>query len=147
MPTWLPLSAAATVYLSTIAKHAGDATWNAMRSLFGRKEVKPLTDVATTLAVTANKVNGEVHIVVRLNVPDDYWGTCIFIRGRNPEEIARKMAAFLVHIEELSMAMQAETEAGRTPLGGAVVEVQDDGSLRVKWRASGDSRERERVIP
>ena len=145
--TWLPLSAAATVYLSTLAKHAADATWDAVRSRFARKEVKPLADVAKTLAATASKVKGEVHIFVGLDIPDDYWGTCVCIRGREPMEIARKMAAFVVHIEELSLVMHAEIEAGRGPLGGAIVEVQDDGSLRVKWRAMADFKDYERIIP
>ena len=144
---WLPLSAAATVYLSTIAKRAGDATWDSMRSLFGRKELKPLADVATTLAETASKVEGEVCILVGLDVPDDFSGTCISIRGRDPAEIAPRMAAFLVHIEELSTVMHAEVEAGRAPLGGAIVEVQEDGNLRVKWRAAADFTEHERFIP
>ena len=61
-------------------------------------------------------------------------------------EIARKMAAFVVHIEELSTVMRAEIEAGRGPLGGAIVEVQQDGSLRVKWRAIADFKDYERII-
>ena len=44
---WLPLKAAAAVYLSTLAKRAADATWNQLvESLFKSNEVKPLTDVA-----------------------------------------------------------------------------------------------------
>ena len=144
---WLPLSAAATVYFSTIAKRAGDATWDSMRALLGREKAKPLADVATTLAATASKVNGEVHIFLGLDVPDKYWGTCIFIRGKDPGEIAHKMAAFLVHIESLEAVMRSEIEAGRGPLGGAMVEVQEDGSLRVKWRSTADFKEHERVIP
>ena len=145
--TWLPLSAPVAVYLSTIAKRAGDATWNSMQSLFKRKEVKPLADVATTLAETASRVDGEVYILIGLDIPDDYWGTCISIRGRDPEEIAHKMAAFLIHIEELSTVMRAEVEAGHAPLGGATVEVQSDGSLKVKWRTVANFKEYERVIP
>ena len=111
--TWLPLSVPAAVYFSTIAKRAGDATWDSIRALLERRKAKSLADVATTLAATASKANGEVHIFMGLDVPDKYWGTCIFIRGRDPREIAHKMAAFVVHIEELETVMQGEIEAGR----------------------------------
>ena len=47
---WLPLSAAATVYFSALAKRAADATWTGLASLFNAYEAKPLVDVATTLA-------------------------------------------------------------------------------------------------
>ena len=144
---WLPLSAAAAVYLSTLAKHAGDATWKSIESRRRNKEVKPLTDVATTLATIASKADGRVQIAVGLNVPDDFWGTCITIQGQDPEEITRKMATFLVHIEALSRVMKAEMEAGRTPLGPAFVEIQEDGSLKVKWRTAKDFEEHERDIP
>ena len=139
---WLPLAAPAavflTVYSSTLAKHAGDATRDGIASLFKRKEVKPLADVATTLATAANKADGEVEIVVGLNIPDDYFGTAVRIKDGNPEAVAYKLAVFVIHAEKLSLMMQAETAAGRTPIGRATVEVQDDGSLLVKWRSQPD---------
>ena len=133
--SWFPLKAAATVFLSTLAKHVGDATWNSLRSLFKSNEVKPLADVATALVETANKVEGRVEIVLGINVPDEFRGTCISIKAGEPEEIARRLAALVVRIEKVSEVMQEEIDAGREPLGGAVVEVQDDGSLLIRWHS------------
>ncbi|MEQ8503228.1 MAG: hypothetical protein RIB84_27745 [Sneathiellaceae bacterium] len=144
---WLPLSAAATIYLSTLAKRAGDATWDGIASLLKRKEVKPLADVATTLATTASKMEGKVEIVVGLSLPDDSFGAAVTIKGKSPEDVAQAVAAFVVHVEALSKTMQAEVEAGRAPLRRAAVEVQGDGSLLVKWYSHDESEEHERRIP
>ena len=141
---WLPLAAASTFfvsYLSTLGKHAGDATRDGIASLFKRKEVKPLADVATTLATAANKADGEVVIVVGLNIPNYNFGTVVIIKNGNPADVAYNLAAFVIHAEELSKTMLAEVAAGRAPLGPAVVEVQDDGSLLVKWHSQADFKE------
>ena len=132
------LVAAATVYLSTLAKRAANATWDRLASGFNSKEVKPLTAVAKTLATAADSVDGEVTIAVGLNIPDDYFGTAISIKRRDPEEVARVLASFIVHVEQISKAMEAEVKAGRTPLGRASIELQDDGSLLVSWVAQDD---------
>ena len=47
---WLPLGTAAAAYLSTLAKRAAEATWD---KFFNSNEVKPIADVATTLATAA----------------------------------------------------------------------------------------------
>ena len=144
---WLPLKAAATVYLSTLAKRAGDATCNRLASLFNSNEVKPLAGVAKTLAKAADSVDGEVEIVVGLNIPDDHFGTAISIKPGDPEEVARVLVSFIVHEEQISKAMLAEVEAGRTPLGPAIIKLQDDGSLLVSWTAQVDFIRHELRIP
>ena len=144
---WLPLKVAATAYLSRLAYHASDATWNALRSRFKREETKPLADVADALAATANKVEGEVEIVLGLNIPNNHFGTCVSIEDREPEEIARQLAALIVRIENVSEAMQAEIDAGRRPIGGARIEVRDDGSLLIRWQREADGKECEKDIP
>ena len=137
---WLPLKAAAAVYLSTLAKRAGDATWNRLETLFHSNEVKPLGSVAKTLATAADSLGGsEVTVIVGLNIPDDIYGTVISIKPGDPEEVARVLASFIVHAEQISKAMRAEIESNRTPLGRAIIELQDDGSLLVSWVAQADS--------
>lgn len=144
---WLPLKAAAAFYLSTLAKRAGDATWDGLTALFNSKEVKPLAEVAKTLTEAANKVNGEVTIVAGLNIPDDHFGTAISIKPGDPEEVARVLASFIVHVEQIKKAMRAEIEAGNKPLGPAFIKLQEDGSLRVSWVAQADLRRHELRIP
>ena len=143
---WLPLAAPAAVYLSTLARHAGDATWDGVASLFKSEEAKPLADVAKALTATANKADGEVEIVVGLNVPDDHFCTAVRIRDDNPAAVAYKLAAFVVHADELEGMVLGETAAGNAPFGQVTIEVQDDGSLHVKWRSQPDFKEHARRI-
>ena len=140
---WLPLYAAAAAYLTTLAKRAAEATWD---KIVNRNEVKPLADVATTLATAAACVDGEVIIAVGLDIPDDTSGTSISIKSSDPEAVARVLAYFVVHVEQLSKAMQAEVAAGREPHGEAIIELQDDESLVVRWKTQ-DGRAHELQIP
>ena len=144
---WLPLAVVAAkvvdVYLSTLIKRAADATWDGLASLLKSNEVKPLADVAKTLETAANSVTGEVRIGVGLSIPDDYFGTMLYIRPSASEEIARQLAFFVVHAEQISKSMQAEIAAGHTPLGGATIELHDDGSLLIRWVCQADSSRHE----
>lgn len=125
---WLPLYAAATAYLATLAKRAAEATWD---KIVKRNEVKPLADVATTVAKVAARVD---VISVGLNIPDDYLGTSVSIKSSDPEEVAHVLAHFVVHVEPLSKAMQDEVAAGRRPYGPVTIELQEDESLLVRCR-------------
>ena len=92
---WLPLKAAGAVYLSTLAKRSGDATWNLWASRFNSNEVRPLANVAKTLAKAADSVNGKITILVGVNIPDDTYGTVISIEPDDPEEMARVLARIM----------------------------------------------------
>ena len=94
--------------------------------------------MSKTLATAADSVDGGVTIFVGLNIPDDHFGTVIYIKPGDPEEVARVLASFIVHVEQISKAMQAEIEAGCTPIGRASIELQADGSLLVSWVAQPD---------
>ena len=127
---WKVLYPPVKAFLETLGKRAGEATWDKFAN---RDDAKPLTDVATTLATAAAHVDGEVTISVGLNIPDDRFGTSISIKSSDPEAVARVLAYFVVHVEQLSKAMQAEVAAGRAPFGPAIIERQDDESLVVRW--------------
>ena len=144
---WLGLRDAVKVYFTTLAKHAGDATWNKLASLKESKEVKPLVDVASTLTMAAKRVDGKAKIIIGINIPDNNFGTELSIQPTNIEGVIYGLASFIVHVEELSVAMQREIEAGREPLGPANIEIQDDGSLVVKWIGRNDLKEHVLRIP
>ena len=144
---WQVLRAAAVVFftaaVATLGKLVTTATWD---KIANRKEVKPLADVATTLAKAVARVDGEVEITVGLNIPDDRFGTLISVKSSDPEKVAHVLACFIVHVDPLSTAMQAEVAAGRTPFGPAIIERQDDESLVVRWKTQ-DGRAHELQIP
>ena len=72
---WLGIKDAIKVYFATLAKHAGDATWNKLASLKQNKEVQPLVDVASTLTNATNGVDGKVNISIGINIPMIFFGT------------------------------------------------------------------------
>ena len=83
---WLPLAIPANIFLGTIAKHAGDATWDAVTSLFRDRRVKPLIGVAETLSNAAKQVHPEAEIVVGVNIPHDVrCAADMCIRSTSPE--------------------------------------------------------------
>ena len=137
---WLPLSAAATIYLGAIAKRAGEATWDGLASLFKSKEVKPLANVATALVEAADRIAAEVTISVGLSIPDDYFGTSISTKSLDPVEVARVLSTFIVRAEQIAKTMLVEIECGRGPLGPVIVELQEDGSLVLKWLTAADKK-------
>ena len=144
---WLGLRDAVKNYFMILAKHAGDATWNRLASLKQSKEVKPLVDVASTLTMAAKQVDGKAIIIIGIKIPDNNFGTGLSIQPINVECVIHDLASFIVHVEELSAAMQKEIEAGRVPLGPANIEIQDDGSLLVKWIGRDDLKEHVLRIP
>ena len=143
---WLPLRISATVFLSTIAKRAADATWDSLAALLKSKEVKPLSDVTNSLATVSNMVDGNVEVLIGLNIPDDHSGTAMLIETNSTVEVAYMLAQFVVHADQLAKAMQLEIEKGDVPLGPAKIQLQDDGSLLVKWRSQSDLKNHEVVI-
>ena len=132
---WMPIKAAATVYLSRLAFRAADVTWDNLASLRKDKTVKPLKDVAATLVKAADLIDGELTYRFGLEIPHDDTSTEIFIEARSPEEVEPVLVAFVANVEELYIAIKAEIDAGRTPLLRHVLaELQDDESLHVKWQ-------------
>lgn len=149
--SWEPLMKAAAalvaLYLKGAVTRAGSDTWDALKSLLKRNEAKPLADVAKTLEVAVNSVSGEIRIGVGLSIPDDYFGTTMYIKPSSSEEIACRLAFFVVQAKPISEFMQAEIAAGHMPLGGATVELCSDGSLLITWVSQADSSRHELRIP
>ena len=146
VPAWLPLTAAAGVYLSTLAKRAADATWGRLASRFSNDQVRPLIHTVRTLEKAANSVGGNVTLLVGLNIPDEDDGTVLSIGPGDPKEMERMLATFVVRAKQISKAMQAEVESGRQPFGGARIELQDNGSLLISW-VTADFHHHELMIP
>ena len=102
--------------------------------------MKPFKNVAETLAKMADRIDGEVMYRIGLKIPNDDVSTEIWTVARNPEELERVLASFVVNVEELYIAMKAEIDAGHTPLlRQAMAELQDDGSLLVTWQTKDSS--------
>ena len=132
---WAALAVPATVFLTsflqTLGRRAADATWDGVAALLKKDKVKPLADVATALA---DAKRSGIEIVVGLDIPDRYFGTVLRITADSAEDIALPLAVFVTRADELSAIMKAEVEAGRAPLGRALITLEEDGGLTVRWR-------------
>ncbi len=147
---WLPLVTAATAFaksfFSTLGKRAADTAWDNAAAWKANKDLKPLADVATALVAGADRVGGEVRIGVGLNMPDDHFGTMIWTDSRDPLEVARMLSVFVVRAEKIAATMQAAIERGQEPIGPVTIEIEDDGSVTIRWcAASGFKIHQERV--
>jgi hypothetical protein len=146
---WLPLVLAAKwfvkPYLETLGPIAARATRDGLAALFRKDEVEPLADVADALADARQATTGRVEIVVGLNTPDPHFGTAMHITSNTPEEIGLELALFVTHAEELSATMKAEVEAGRAPVGRALIALEEDGSLSVRWWDKDLTRHEKRI--
>ena len=134
-------------YLETLGPIAANATRDRLAALFKKEEVKPLAEVATALAKAREGSSGRVEIVVGLDIPDPHFGTALHITANSAEEIAYALAAFVTRASDLSTKMKAEVEAGRAPLGRAIITLDEDGGLTVRWRSQKDFSEHEKRIP
>ncbi len=148
---WLPLVTAATAFaksfFSTLGKRAADAVWNRSAARKESKDIEPLVDVVNALVSAAARVGGRVIIRIGLDIPDDFFGTVISTESRDPLEVARTLASFVVCAEKISDAVQAEIERGYKPLRPFVMELEQDGSVTIRWTAASDSKTYEKHIP
>ena len=129
-------------YLETLGPIAAHATRDGLAALFKKKEVKPLAEAATALADAREASSGHVEIVVGLDIPDPHFGTAMHISQTSAEEIALRLAVFVTRANELSEIMKTEVEAGRVPLGRAVVTLEKDGGLTVRWLTESAAHEK-----
>ena len=143
---WATLAVPATVfltsYLQTLGRRAADASWDGVAALLKKDKVKPLADVATALA---DAKRSGIEIVVGLDIPDRYFGTALHIAADSAEEIAHALAVFVTHADQLSVAMKAEVEAGRAPLGRALITLEKDGGLTVRWPTKDFAEHEKRI--
>jgi hypothetical protein len=132
-------------YLETLGPIAAHATRDGLAALFKKKEVKPLIEVATALAVARDASSGRVEIVVGLGIPDPHFGTALHITANSPVEIAHALAVFVTRANELSAIMKSEVKAGRAPVGRAVITLENEGGLTVRWRDKDFAEHKKRI--
>lgn len=144
---WLPLAGPATVFLSTLAKKAAEAVWDSTARRFGERELKPLTDVAEALVAAADRVDGRVMIGLGLKIPADPFDVEIWTDSQDPVEVARMLAAFVVHRKKIANTVTAALEGGQKSVGPFHAELEQDGSVTIRWRSVSDFKDYEEHIP
>lgn len=130
-----------------LGKRAAAAVWDRAVEGKRKKDLRPLADVATALVAATERVDGKVTISVGLDYPDNGLGTTISTDSRDVLEVMRILSAFLVRAERISDAIREEVERGDGQVGPFSMELEEDGSVTLRWHADSDSTVHERHIP
>jgi hypothetical protein len=132
---WLPLSIFAAAYLKRIAEKAADTTWDAIKRKLNRsnKDEAAFVESVSSLIDARSKLGERSALIIGLNYPESYWGTVVVIKEREEEEIARKIAMFVLNADKISELIHKEVDAGAKPLGYVYIEFPSAGHIKLHW--------------
>lgn len=141
-----PAAAFTKSFFGALGKKAADAAWDGAVEWKGNKGLGPLADVATALVEAAECVDGKVTICVGLDIPDGGVGTVISTDSRDVEEVARILSAFVVRAERIDDAVREEIERRDGQVGPFFMELEQDGSVTIRWHTAPGSKTHEKHI-
>jgi hypothetical protein len=134
---WLsPLKVAATIFLSQLAKEAATDIYKNKQQIgraLANAAAAPLRLAAAALKRARESSLRPPGLVVGLPIPDDYFGTALWLPGDSEEDIAWLVARFVVRAQIIEQLIQAEISAGRLPLGRVQVIPTDTGGFLLRW--------------
>ena len=142
-----PAAAFTSSFFTALGKKAADAVWDGAVERKGEKELGPLADVATTLVAAAERVDGKVTICIGLSIPDDCVGTVISTDSRDVLEVLRILSAVVVRAEKISDAVREEIERSDGQVGPFFMELEQDGSVIIRWHTASGARTHKRHVP
>lgn len=148
--TWtLPLKVAATAYLTQLAKHLADETWEnrarirkAASDAAGRA-MTPLLSVVRALFRATRDVSRQLRVFLVLSIPDDYWGTSVYVPVADELEVLEHLALFVANVEAIHTAVAQLLSDGHQPLGGFRVEFQE-GQFVITWKEQANFKSHSR---
>jgi len=138
---WSPLIAGAVIFLKSYLSKLGDLaavdTVEFLRRVMKSNEVRPIADVANALVEAKASLGSNGRIIIGINLLNDHTGVILNISDENPVVVAAKLSQFVIRAEGLEALMALEIFEGRAPLGNAILSVEADGSLTVRWIDQG----------
>ena len=134
---WLPLKAAAAIFLSQLAKEAATDIYKhkaAIARALGEVAAAPIRTVAQSL-LRARLDSGSAvpGVVLGLSIPNDFFGTSIDLDAMSEEEIAVVVSKFVTRAEEIEAIIKAEIVAGNPPMGSVLVSSASSGGFTLSW--------------
>lgn len=126
---WVPIVAAATVFLKKIAERAADDAYPILKT--GAQDVFHL--FVEALSRARGRADDIPQIIVALDVPDDYFGTSLSISTSTEIDAAVLLANFVAQSQKIHRAVQAEVDNGARPVGGFKLAALEDGRFEVTW--------------
>ena len=132
------LGRAANSYLDLIGRRNDAIDWNIAGEALARPEITPLSEVAHAFAAARDCLPEGAAIVVGLNLPNDRFGTVVVIDRGDPARIAQGIARFVCRCQEISTVIERAIVIGEIPLGPALLTMQDDGAVMIRWNSRAD---------
>jgi hypothetical protein len=118
----------ATAFLAQLGKRNADSLIEVIGKLLRSKDLKPLADTAMALTSTAAADGSQASVVVGIDFPDGYAGTCLFIGKVSPEQAAYDIARFVALAEKIDAAIRGEATRGGRPIGNVFIKLTDSGA-------------------
>jgi Uma2 family endonuclease len=134
---WItPLKAAATVFLSQLAKNAADEVWKNKAHLYRilkDTSVDPLYRLVRALAQAKRELSAHTRVVIGLPIPQEYLGTLLALETVDEVELAWTIANFVDKVDKINNRLQQELAGGHEPLSIVRLIIQPDGSFVARW--------------
>lgn len=135
---WLDLyKVVSIVFVSTITKEvAKDLYKNKVKILqaLGQTAVKPLKAFVDLIFRNKERIDKEkIHLIISLNIPDDYMGTNLHLQISSEEELAWQFANFIIRLEKIESELNNLISSDKPPLFPVSLITQDDGSIKIKY--------------
>jgi len=134
--TWkAALGVPVTAFVTRLAQRAADAVWDrkqAIASALKDRACDALLAVATAIREAQQAGGDNFHVVLRISVPDGFYGTAISLRPENVEDAAWYLACFVQKADAIHAFVEANIPTARV-LGPVGLTLLEDGSFRLGW--------------
>ena len=126
-------------FVKAFFNEAGKSAWKTIASLGKPRETKSLFDLVDVPKRASDLIEEDVVLILTLRLPDQGFDIKLSISHDDPD-IPIKTALFIVNANRMKETVRLEIEKGNSPLGYAVVSIQEDYRLCIEWVRSSDMR-------
>lgn len=140
------IGSCAVGFFNKIGTHAADVVWDEVSTILRQPDMKPLADISTALSGAIKECGPHALLQIGLDGPDEFFGTTLQIYNPTPDAIACSLAIFSLHAERIATAISEAHTSDDGLLGPAEVEVQNDGTIILRWYTK-QLRMQERKLP
>lgn len=141
------LGAPAAAFLNQLGYRAADISWDEAEHSLARSDCEPLAGVVAAFTMARESIAQPASIVVGLNIPNDRFGTVVMVDDTRPVKVAYAIARFVGRADEIATVVQRAVVTGETPRGPALLSLDDDGSVLIRWNSRADMRPHEVRLP
>ena len=148
---WLdPFKVAVLAFIAELSKEAAKDVYKNKSEILkalGQATVKPLKAFVELIFRNKDKIENEkIHIIVSLNIPDDYLGTNLHLQISSEEELVWQFANFIIRLNKIEAFILQAMKSDKPPFAPISLIVNEDGTIIVKYMDSVDLQLQEVTI-